>query len=151
MKGLVTMIFDKLRKAQRARTKLQKKFDPLISAAEKKEDKSDAEFLIQEFLQERSLLDNRIKSIETARLQEKAEKYGIPTPSLSDQESWDKGYTHSGLRVFLKANARLALLSDIRKERRARWEDRTAWINRLIIPIIALLGAATAFVAVWKD
>ncbi len=74
MKGLVTMIFDKLRKAQRARTKLQKKFDPLISAAEKKEDKSDAEFLIQEFLQERSLLDNRIKSIETASLQEKAEK-----------------------------------------------------------------------------
>ena len=71
--------------------------------------------------------------------------------SVQDEESWIQECTYRGIIVFFSAKARLALLSNIRKERRARWEDRTIWIDRLILPIIGLLGVATAFVSVWKD
>ena len=146
------MIFDQLSKAQRERTKLKKKFDRLISQAEQEKNHKERNFLIDEFLMECGFIDDRINVLESIRLQEKAERMGIPIPPLSDKQSWEKGYKPN--TTFLGVKARLQLLTEIRKERRERWEGRTFWISRILIPliglIIGLIGALTALVSVWK-
>ena len=141
------MIYDELRKAQKERKALSKKYDSFISAETEEKEK---DRLIGEFLLFRGMLDAQISSIQTIRIQNKAEEYGIPTPSPSDQESWEQGYNSQGyLIVFLNAKARLELLNNIRKERRTRWEDKTIWIDRIVMPVIALLGVLTG--AILKD
>lgn len=146
------MIFDQLSKAQRERTKLKKKFDRLILQAEKEKNHKERNFLIDEFLMERGFIDDRINLLESIRLQEKAERLGIPIPPLSDKESWERGLQPN--TIFLGVKARLHLREEMRKERRERFESRTLWISRILIPliglIIGLIGALTALVSVWR-
>jgi hypothetical protein len=142
------MIFDALWKAQRQRRELEEKFGKLIGEAERRKDDEEVQSLVKELLLERGLIEDRIHRIETRRVQEKAEKFGIPVPSLSDKESWDDGQ-HSQI-IFLTVRARLKLRQEIRKERRAQWEDRMLLMERIILLLVGLIGAASAFVSVLK-
>jgi len=142
-------MFDALSKAQRERRKLEEQFSGLIGEAEKKKDYEERDGLVSELLMERDLIEDRINRIETDRVQKEAEKFGIPVPSLSDKESWDEdSQSHT---IFLNVSTRLRLRQEIRKERRARWEDTTIWMDRIVLPLIGLIGAVTGLVSVLKS
>ena len=142
------MIFDALWKAQRERRALEEKFSGLIGEAEKNKDHEEVDSLVLELLFERGLIEDRINRIDTNRVQEEAEKFGIPVPSFSDKESWNEdSQSHT---IFLTVSTRLRLRQEIRKERRARWEDRTLCIDRIVLPLIGLIGAGTALVSILK-
>ncbi|MBI1955437.1 MAG: hypothetical protein HYS38_03490 [Acidobacteria bacterium] len=146
------MIFDQLWKAQRERSKLKRTFDRLISQAEKEKNDKKAASLIGEFQMEGRFIDDKINVLRSTRLREEAERLGIPTPPLSDEESWEYGCQKD--LIFLGVKAQSQLRGEIRKERRERWEDRTLWITRILIPLlgltIGLIGTLTALVSVWR-
>ena len=142
------MIFDELWEVQRARAKLRKTFDRLISQAKKEDNNEKRDRLIDEFLMELDLINDKINMLESERIQKEAERLGIPVPPLSDKESWEKGFQPN--TVFLGVKVRLQLRSGIRKERREQWEGRTLWISGLLGLIIGLIGAITALVSVLK-
>ena len=138
------MIFDQLWKLQRERTELEKRFGRMISQAEREGDHEKRESLISELLMERGLIDDRINGLESIRIQERAERLGVPIPPLSDKESWENGYKPN--TIFLSVKARAQLRSEIRKERRERWD----WITRIITLLVGLIGAITGLISVWK-
>ena len=142
------MILDSLWEEQRERTKLKKTFDRLISQARKEKNQEEADSLISEFITERDQINDIINGLETTRIQEEAERLGIPIPPFLDAESWEQGFNPN---IFLlSSKARLQLCGEIRKERRRRWEDRTLWISRILLPLLALIGAMRGLVSVWK-
>jgi hypothetical protein len=146
------MIFDELWRAQRERTKLHKTFDPLISKAEQEKRWDDSQSLISEFLMERNVIDDKISWIETKRVRKRAEKFGVPIPPLSDKECWEEGFTPNTVR--LKPEARIRISEQVRKERRARIEDRMLWVDYLgplVSPLTGLLGVVIGLVALLRS
>jgi hypothetical protein len=142
------MILDELWRAQRVRKRTERVFQRLIAKAEKSKDRDREQSLITEFLMERDIINDRINWIETRRLQERAENFGIPIPSISDKESWEDGYEPNTVR--LRKEARLRISDQIRNERRARVDDQLLWVNRispLIAPLSGLVGFVTGLIA----
>ena len=142
------MIFDELWRAQRVRKRTERVFHRLIAKAEKSKDRDRERSLITEFLMERDIINDRINWIETSRLQERAENFGIPIPSISDKESWEDGYEPNTVR--LRKEARLRISDQIRNERRDRVDDQLLWLNRispLIAPLSGLVGFVTGLIA----
>ena len=142
------MIFDDLWRAQRERRKTERVFHNLIAKAEKSKNWNEEQSLSGEFLMERAIINDRINWIETRQLQERAEKFGIPIPSISDKEAWEDGYTPKTVR--LRKEARLKISDQIRNERRARVDDQLLWLNRispLIAPLSGLVGFVTGLIA----
>ena len=146
------MIFDQLRRAQQERNKLKNTFDRLIAQAEREKNHKRVEMLIGQAFMEYKFVNDKINVLVTNRLREEAERLGIPTPPLSDEESWEYGCKKDV--VFLGVRAQSQLRGEIRKERRERFEAKTLWIIRIFLPLIGLLigliGAITGVVAVWR-
>ncbi len=142
------MIFDELWRAQRERRKTNKTFDRLIDKAKKQKNLEERESLISELFMERDIINDKINWIETRRLEEKAEKFGVPIPPLSDKESWEEGYAPNTVR--LRREARIRITDQIRKERRARIDDRMLWVERLA-PLTGLVGAVIGLIATLRS
>jgi hypothetical protein len=156
------MIFDELWRAQRKRKKLSRALNKLGSEFERErssfdpEDpgaltKADEDLWKDKYQAPIGLLafnfrkaEDEINAIETRRVQERAEKFGIPI----GRDSWMPGFERNSRR--LRPEARITISEQIRKERRARMEDRMLWANHLgplLSPLTGFLGVLIAFIA----
>ena len=136
------MIFDTLWKAKQERKKLSRTFDPLIAKAQKEKNEEEVQSLLSEFFFERNIINDKINSLESIRIQSEAEDWGIQVPPYQpDSESWEKGFQPN--RVFLSTKARHELRHQIREER----HQKRAWIKNLIVLVTVLLGTIIAFIS----
>jgi hypothetical protein len=141
------MILDALWKAQRERRNLDKLYRPLIAKAEKEKNHEEMQSLEAEYGFERGLVNDKISSLESARIQEEAERLCIPVPKYSSEsEAWEKGFQPNF--VYLSVKARADLRTHIRKERRERIEHWTLFLKDVIVPLVGLLGAIMGLISV---
>lgn len=144
------MFYDALRKAQSERKRLSKTFDPLIEKAQKEKRYEAEQSLISEFLSERNIIDDKISSLESMRIQKEAEDLGIPVPPYKKgSEFWEEGYQPN--RVFLTLKARYDLRRQIREDRRQRREDKMVWVKDLIVPLTGLLGTLIGVISAFHS
>jgi biopolymer transport protein ExbB/TolQ len=161
------MIFDDLWRTQRRRKKLGRVLDELrreldLKELEEKEHwppeeswtQADAEKRQDKFGDEIAkvelctyyfrVAEDQIEAIETRQVKERVEKLGIPIGDAS----WQPGFEFNSTR--LRPEARIAIAEQIRKERRARIEDRMLWVNYLgplLSPLTGLVGTIIGLVA----
>ncbi len=141
------MIFDALWRAQRKRRQLDRLFRRLTSKAEKEKRRDDVESLVAEHGFERDLVNDTINALESSRIQERAERLGIPVPKYStDNEAWEKGFQPNV--VYLSLKTRAELRTQLRKERRERVEYCTLVVKDLIVPLVGLIGAIIGLISV---
>jgi hypothetical protein len=84
------------------------------------------------------------------RLWGEARSLDVETPPLSDDQMW---FHHAdGKRVWLSSKGRAQVRKLIDEEAARRFEVKTQWVTRLILPllglIIGVLGAITSLIAV---
>jgi hypothetical protein len=84
------------------------------------------------------------------RLWGEARSLDVETPPLSDDQMW---FHHAdGERVWLTSKGRAQVRKLIDEEKARRFEVKTQWVTRLILPllglIIGVLGAITGLIAV---
>ena len=108
---------------------------------------------MNEFVKRLDGVEAKINWIETRRLRDRAERFGIPTPPLRYQEITDEV---GGLipTNSLTDDDKRRIIEDIRKERRARMEDRMLWVNHLgplISPLTGLVGVVLALLSFWHS
>ena len=105
----------------------------------------DIESLYGEWGNERDVIDDDIDRLITKRLLTQANKLDIPTPGITDKESWEQGY-HGYGSWHLSPKARHELRSQIRKEKNDRSERSRRWITLFIGLIAALTGLIGALI-----
>jgi hypothetical protein len=99
------------------------------------------------------VVENEIDWLEASRILEQAERLGIPTPPTSPEQMRAEVEARiEGRAPFshLTGEDRLRLREEIRKERRARVEDRMLWVNHLgplVSPLTGLLGVVLALLS----
>ncbi|MGH9432928.1 MAG: hypothetical protein ACRD3T_15440 [Terriglobia bacterium] len=141
------MIFDALWKAHRERRKCNKLYRRLIENAEREKNSEEVETLCLEAMHERDVINEKINLLESSRIQEEAERLGIPIPKYSlDSEAWEKGLRND--KVYLSLKAKGELRSQIRREKRERIEYWTLIVKDLVVPLMGLLGVITGLVSV---
>lgn len=144
------MVFDALWKAQRKRRRLDKLFGGLISKAEKRKNHEEVGSLEAEHMYERHLISDTINSLESLRIQERAERLSLPVPKYStDNEAWEKGFQPNV--VYLSLKTRAELRGQIRKERREGAEYWTLMLKDVIVPLVGLIGAIMGLISLLRS
>jgi hypothetical protein len=143
------MIFDELWRLQRKRRKVQNR---PIPESDDLEALGEALFGIH---RDTEIIDEKISLLQSRMIRERAEKFGVPIPWPPDKELWEEGYVAGRKTEFRLTRAgRLKILEDIRKERRARMEDRMLWVNHLgplISPLTGFVGVVLALLSFWHS
>ena len=97
-----------------------------------------------------SIIEQAVDSLVGSRLLAEARALDVETPPLSDEEMWVQMPSPGDAFFTPKGRAYVRKLIDEEKER--RFNVKTLWVTKLIIPIASLLigiiGALTGLVAV---
>jgi hypothetical protein len=106
-----------------------------------------------ESVHEDEMIDQETSFFLSRRIIEAAEKYDIEIPQeLNGKKTWQN--TEDGERSFLSAHARSTLRKTVDAEKTRRFEAKTLWVTKIILPLVGvlvgLIGAATGFIAVWR-
>lgn len=89
-------------------------------------------------------LDNAIDVLTTAHLLQDARRLQLPLPDFDDETCWEESYSFGGRH--LTATGITKLRSEIRLERKARWDS----VSSQMTLIIGLLGAIIGLVSILK-
>lgn len=137
----------RLRKISWTRWLIKREFDRLIEDAIKKQHPDDPQGGLVQMLQsdeyeELRLLSEEEESIKSVKILALAKKLDVPSPSLYDEQGalsqdWQEGSV--GYRFALSDSGRNRLREEIRKEIKARHEQRARWLAWLT-PAIAAAG-----------
>jgi hypothetical protein len=134
-----------LRELQRRRRKILMAFqDRFADAVEKGRSLEVKEGLRHE---ERFALDewdNAIDVLTTAHLLQEARRFQLPVPDSDDETYWAESFTFGGRHLTAAGIAKLR--SDIRLERKARWD----LVSSRLTLLIGLLGALIGLVSILK-
>lgn len=91
------------------------------------------------------------------RVREEADKYDVPIPPFrgrGTEEMWTEESEGPQSRAWLSSQGRSHVRKLIAEEKARRFETRTLWITKLILPLLAvfvgIIGALTGLVAVLK-
>ena len=84
------------------------------------------------------------------RLIREARSLDVEIPPPSDSPMWVRG--DDGVRIWLSSKGRAKARKSIDEEKARRFEVKTQWVTRLILPLLGLLigvlGAITGLIAV---
>jgi hypothetical protein len=89
------------------------------------------------------LVNDEINVLITTHLLDQAERFIVPSPEPNDKDSWTKDYA-GHFHLTMAAIARIR--SDIRNERKARWEY---WQGRVTLAL-AIVGSIFGVVAYFR-
>jgi hypothetical protein len=147
-------MFD-LCKLQRQRRRTVNFYDLAVADCKADKNKNEASLrsLYAEASHEIEMVDNSLNAIESDRLVNEAREFDVETPAISDEDGlWEKDWYRG--RHFLSAKGRRAIRTLVDEEKARRFEVKTRWVTKLILPLIiafgALIGAATGFVLALK-
>jgi len=135
-----------LRRQQRHRKLTHEKFKQDIAEARKnKKSRDHIERLNANEQFEIGLIDDEIEWIATQALRSKSERYLLPWPEF-DRESGDWIESHLTGKWHLSRGAMSDVRSQIRQEKKERFQNWQPWI----LLIIALVGGVTGLISVLK-
>jgi hypothetical protein len=129
------MIFDKIWRLERRMKRLQNKYPR--ARAQGPEAEAKASDLLEATLEE-------IGWLKDIRVKDQADKLEIPTNQALKEgrcRLWLPGLS------VLSLEERDKLRELIRKEKRARMEDRMLWVSHVVIPVTGLVGALIGLLA----
>lgn len=142
----------RLRKIAWERWLLKREFGKLLLEAMKAQhpdapDTGDVQKLQNDEHEELRLLYEEEESLRSQKLIALARKLDVPVPSIYDEEmtlspDWQRGSV--GYRFALSDGGRNRLREEIRKEIKARHEERVRWLA-WVTPALALLGIVVTF------
>jgi hypothetical protein len=96
-------------------------------------------------------IDERLSRFLDAKIRQEAQELDIEFPPLEDEGMWNRDEDQS---LVLKFRGRAYLRERIDKEKTRRFEAKTLWVTKIILPLagvlVGLIGAATGFIAVWR-
>lgn len=99
-----------------------------------------------------TVIETGVDVVVGGRLLDEARALDVETPPRSDKEMWVEGGAINESFFTPKGRAHVRRLIDEEKER--RFNVKTLWLTKLIIPLasllIGILGALTGLVAVWR-
>jgi hypothetical protein len=135
------------------RRKISGLFDKAIDEckADKTKNKDDLESLYIEESHEVGLVDDALNELVSDRLVDEAREFDVETPRINDDDGiWQKDWQRQ--RHFLSAKGRRILRTLIDEEKARRFEVKTRWVTKIILPVVAslvgILGAIAGLVAV---
>jgi hypothetical protein len=141
-----------MRNFKHARRENEKKYREGMDAlrARKASNAEYAEFTA-DCVHDDEVLDEQFALFLSSRVIDEARELDIEVPT--DTPVWD--HTDDGERAYLKAATRAELRKRVDEEKTRRFEAKTLWITRIILPLAGLLvgiiGALTAFVSVMNQ
>jgi hypothetical protein len=96
-------------------------------------------------------VDDRLRRFLDTEIRQEAQELDIEFPPLEDEGMWHRGEDQS---LSLKFRGRAYLRERIDKEKTRRFDAKTLWVTKIILPLagvlVGLIGAATGFIAVWR-
>ncbi len=145
-------MFD-LWKLKRERDRIEKSYKKdLAELKKKKATPQDFEQLRCQELNDVGDAYQEIHIFMSQQLLQEGYKYDVRIPATNDSEFWvvNDG-THVG---YLTPGGRSHVRRLIDEEKTRRFEIKTLWVTKLILPLlgglVGLIGAATGFIAVWR-
>lgn len=103
----------------------------------------------QEYFEIRNY-DEEINRLNALKLWRNASALDLEVPDSSNPEMWT--YSEDGERRFLSTRGRAHVRQLIDAEKARRFEIKTMWVTKIILPVVAslvgILGAITGLVAV---
>jgi hypothetical protein len=151
---------------RRARAKVERKYARQVEELQKKNaPETDITLVRVKELLEARIYTQQIALELTFRLQAEAERFDVEVPPIAVQDEegnfgmWqlvqdsEKVGVDEG-RIFLSSKGRAHLRRLIEDEKGRRFEVKTRWVTRVILPIIGalvgIIGAITGLVAVMR-
>jgi hypothetical protein len=140
-------------KLKRGRTAVQKGFEK--DRAKLKASKAPQEKFFaldsQEYFEVREI-ERELDMEQSRQLFDKARALDVDTPKPSDNEMWNSDNNIG--RIWLTYKGRATVRKAIDEERARRFDVKTRWVTKLILPLLAavigIIGAITGLVAVLR-
>lgn len=92
------------------------------------------------------MIEDQKNQLISKDLLRQANEYGVPVPSLDNNDAWED---RMGMH-FLSVNGAANLRSVIRREINERWDLRIKILGIVVPAVVGILGALIGLVAVWK-
>jgi hypothetical protein len=101
---------------------------------------------------ETGMLDEEDSYLRSSQVLAQARKFEIPVPGIYDSDrqispDWEEG--HFAYKFYLSDIGRAKLREEIRKELKARHDERIRWVV-WIAPLTGIIGSITGLVAILK-
>jgi hypothetical protein len=128
-------------KLERTRARIDKDYEEKRAALNKKQGVPNYEFGELEFdhYERRKGIDGAIEYALSQRLLDEARDLDVPKPPSTDKEMWDREEEDGEVLLWLNAIGRAHLRKLIAEEKTRRFEVKTLWVTKLIIPLASLL------------
>ena len=119
--------------------------------AEKSNDHASARLIAADCYLGCQRIDERVSRFLDQSIRQEAQELDIAFPFVEDEEMWNRDEDES-LRLSFRGRFYLRNLID--KEKARRFEVKTLWVTRIILPLagvlVGIIGALTGLVAVFQ-